>query len=986
MSKTKVTSFTITGRLLVAGAVFLFTLLVAAAAITNSMGLEARDRLTAATTQDDSRAASAAALENLLGRSGFAGQLLSHATEGSAGDLGAMEALLDEAAAEASLFRSYGAEPFAQEFWELARGRIAQGRLALAALQAGDSNPARLAVDYAGDLAAFDAAYNAFQIDEQRLQTRDALQVLTLQRWITSLALGAAVFVMGLGALLLHLNVRRPLRQLAESLEDLLTDDEDRTLTQSGRADEIGMVARVAEDLRRTQLQAGRLLTMGPDGALRLRLEGDNAQAVDEALNDISGAAETLRSSAQALVASGEDMAGENRQAISRVGAMLDETVAGSTGRLETLADAGEEVLRLAADLEGTRRSLEGTEGDWRREMTGLAETMRSELERLRATSEHLAESTATAGARVTHVSSELTDITATWRAEQHALSASSDRAREDLTARLTTLDQQIGNLDQALGNLESLTGRAGPPIENAAGAIAKAAKDLGAAGKAANMATGLMAKEAEAARHARLSVLSEAEADRAHWQTERGALREQAEQLIAAVTAAASRIDGFARELGEGAGAVPARLDEVRAEITALRDQMRAFESRGGKLAGDLGAKLATVQEVLGEAQSAIVDEANVIRSVTTGLSDMHVTFEKEHRAVSDHVGSLAETLNRLDAQIESMNERVESPVDLSPVLGALRDEMGQAVTHLTRAVEDQTLSSQRTLSNAVYQIGQKIEGQSGSFEHLIATGLLDLSDRLNSKIMAQNEAAQELSQSLGNVQTLLADIPGGGAGSRNEIIPPSDISILVDPRLDRLDDTAKEMIFELRSLARTVAESRTARVPAQLEDQLKRIENLQASMGEAQRATALALRDGMAGIAQRIKTTGDGASRHQLDEVMETLVRHQDRLSGIMRELSADMRTRIDGLSGQIMRGGKLPPPRKGIFNRPSKADLPSADTAIARVAHTPPPEENELSAIYDALKGLTEELKGLSNEAEARNDDDPAQGAGVTRRDAG
>jgi hypothetical protein len=338
-----------------------------------------------------------------------------------------------------------------------------------------------------------------------------------------------------------------------------------------------------------------------------------------------------------------------------------------------------------------------------------------------------------------------------------------------------------------------------------------------------------------------------------------------------------------------------------------------------------------------------------------------MHLTFERERRAVSDQVETLAETLERLDAQLQTINERVESPVDLSPVLGALRNEMGQAVTHLTRAVEDQTITSQRSLSNAVYQLGEKIENQSGSFEHLIATSLLDLSDRLNTKITAQNEAAQNLADVLGDVQGQLAKLPEHTIEGEAHVVGGGEPLALVDPRIDRLDETAREMVFELRALAKTVAERET-RLSPKLGEQIARIEALQGQFGEAQQAMALALRDGLQGMAARLRHADARGVRHQLDEVTETLVRHQDRLSSIMRDMSADMKTRIDGLSGQIARGGK-PAARKSFFGRTETADATApADT---RVSQTPAPEENELSAIYDALRGLTEELKGLSTD---------------------
>ena len=966
MLKQKPTPFTLTGRFLVAGAVFLFVLLVAAAAVTNTMGLEARDRLTATTELPDTRAMIAVEIEGLLGRSGFAGQLLTYAAGGAEGDIALMATTLNDATDKARIFTEAGREPFARAFGDVIAGRIAQGRLALLTLDAGDRSTASLAMEFSADLTAFDAAYATFRDAEQRFQTREALEVLTLQRWITSLALGAAVFVMGMAALLLHLNVRRPLRKLSENLENLLTDEEEWALPGTDRDDEIGMVARVADDLRRTQLQAGRLLTLGPDGALRLRLEGSGALAVDTALREIATAADDLRGSAQALSESNDGLAGESREAIARIEGTLEDSVTQAAGRIGTLTDAGEEVLRLAGDLEGTRRGLADTEGTWRLEMTELAEAMRNELVRLRGTSEQLSEATATAGARITHTATELTSVTNVWRAEQETLSSSSIRAQEELTERLALLEGQIGTLDQAVGRLRQLADRVGPPVEEAVGKLDRTVSEFSLTGKTAQAATVLLAKEAEAARNARLSVMSEAEADRAHWQTERGELREQAARMITDIGEVALRVEAFANDLNKGGADLPGKLDQLTTHVAGLKSQLGAFEISGGSIAGHLTEQLGAIEGALAEAQSAFIEEANVIRGITTELSDQHISFERERRAVSDQVETLAGTLNNLDAQLASINERVESPVDLSPLLGALRDEMGQAVTHLTRSVEDQSLSSQRSLSNAVYQLGQKIETQSGSFEHLIASGLLDLSDRINSKITAQNDAAGQVAEVLAELQMRLESAPRVPVHGEAEIIPPTDITALIDPRIDRLDDAAKAITTELRSLARTVGE-RDQMQASDVSKQIQRIEGMQTQLGEAQRGMALALRDGLKGVAARLGSSDVSGLKLQIDEIMETLVRHQDRLSGLVRDMSSDMKTRVDGLSGQITRGGKAPA-RKSFFGRAEKTEAFS--TGI-RVSKTPAPEDNELSAIYDALRGLTDELKGISTDEQASED---------------
>ncbi len=1057
MIKLRVTPFTSTSRLLVAGAIFLFALLIAAAAFTNGAGRDVREQLTATDAPAHSRLSAAAEIERLLGRGGFSGHLLAYAArtagDGSA-ELQQMAALLDEASGQADIFAGLGSEPFARQFVEVTRGRIAQGRLALASMETGVRDPGIVAVEFAADLAAFDNSYARFRAEEQRLTTLDALNVLDLQRWITSLALAAAVFVMGAAAVLLYVNVRKPLRELAEDLQDLLADDEDRAVTGSDRNDEIGMLARAAEELRRTQLQAGRLLTLGSDGALRLRLEGENGRAVDDALEELVTAADMVRSSARDLSTSGADLAQGSCDAMARVEVALTETVDETSGRLAALSDSGEEVLRLAGDLEATRRSLASAERDWRDEMTGLAdtmrgemtslaETMRDELEHMGATTERLTDMTEAAGTRVEGASGQLTEIAFAWRKEQTALNDASAQARENLTARLVTLDAQIGNLDDTLENLEELTVRAAPPIQEAVNVLGRAVGDMSMASESATAATELMSKEVEATRNARLSVISEAEADRAHWQKDRATIRQQADDMITQMSETANRVEGLAKDLTQSAQDVPGKLDRLSGDLVGLGGQIKTLEQTGGALATQLGGRIVSVHDALSEAREALSDEADTIRGVTSDLKDMHLTFEDESRVVGEQVSSVAETLENLDKHLQAINQRVATPIDLSPVLSALKNEMGQAVTHLTQTIEGQGLNAQASFAEDIERLGERIEGAgesnlvavddgfarlsteletiSASQEHGVAQRLSDLSTALDGRIAAQNDASRDIAASLSELADRITSLSDAQDRSdkaasvshladrigelteaqrkaeralwqtADEALKAEDLSSLIDHRLDALNDSAQAMSDELQALAQTIemqtAEARDGDTAPQVLEQISRVEHHQGSLGQAQQAIALALHDGLKGIARRLKAADVGPMSEQLDSVVATLVRQQDRLAEVMLEMSTDMGERIDDLAGEIARGNRQARgPRRGFLKK--KIDkAQGVDTSTERVAQTQAPQENELSAIYDALRGLTDELKDLSgDEPEDAQSDAPDEVASEEDRKVG
>ncbi len=1133
MANLRLTSLNSTSRLLIAGAAFIFVVLAAAAAVTNGAGLDVRADLTSASTPANQRLATGTEIERLLGRGGFAGLLMAYANDQDLTNIDGLEQILNEASAQADGFADLGMTNSSQQFLDTVRGRIAQGRLALASISSGVRTPEVVTLDFTADLAAFDESFASYRMEEQRAQTLNALGVLDLQRWITSLALAAAVFIMGAGAIALHMNVRRPIRQLAENLEDLLTGDEDRILREADRPDEIGNLARIAEQLRRTQLQAGRLLSFGPDGTLRLRLEGENAVAVDDALLDLSDAADTARASAAALVASGDELVTGGQDAVDRIECVLTKSVEEASGRLSSLSKAGEEVLCLAEGLEDARTTmtegLEDTratltagldearehmgsvEAEWRTEMsnwqdqtTGLTQTIQTELDKLRINSTRLAVvaedvsgRVEQAGARADKAGDQIAVSAANWANEQAALNKISSSTRENLAARLVSLDAKIGLLDDTLEHLEDLTSHAVPPIEHAASIIGDTVRGLSFASDSAAAASAHLSKEAAASRNAREAIISELEEDRSEWLKARGEIQNQAVETINLLGETAAQVDGLANDLAGSSAEIPARMGQLSTNMSGLSNQITALEQTGATLSTQFGERIGTMQQVMEDTRSSIVDEAGSLRSVTSGLKDLHLTFENESRRVGEQIGAVSGTLENLDEHLVAINERVAAPTDLSPVLSALKTEMGQAVGHLTQVVEGQGLNTQQALeankdaqaqdvaahfaemssaleqafnengknqraaiaASAVelsnrfgtaieksnqeqaQQISQSVDGglvdlsiglksafieNSGqqsqllveglsiltttfddainesnqAQQQIIATGLSELSVTLNGKITEQGIAAQSLAETLALLDGRLNDLTAAQDQTGQEMrdalhesatasIKTSDVIALVEPRLAALNDTAHAMGEELRALAGEFANrqdnlqaNHQADASPQVLDHIARVELLQTGLADAQQSIALSLRDGLMGIAQRLKTTDVSAISKQLGGVITSLEQQQDRFAETMLDMSTDMSVRIDELAGEIARIKRpttTAAPRPGI--KPATRALEETSIAPGRALNTrqphakaptvapkepaAAPKENDLSAIYNALRGLTEDLKDISAE---------------------
>ncbi len=935
MSKARISPFATVSRLLVAGAVFFTVLLVAAAVLTANLGTTARTALIRGDEMTTARLAAADEISALLGRGGFAGRLMIYATQPTPDTLALMSELIADARAEIPGVTANGTA-HGTIFANAARSRIAESELAVTALESGTRDAAVIAMEYADGVTPFEAALDRFRATEQQQQTANALTIFELQRWIVGITLALGIAIMAGTAILFWLGIRRPLRQLADHLEDLMIDEEERELPEAARGDEVGDVARIATQIRRSQLQAGRLLTFGPDGALRFRLEGTGADAVDEAIGELKIATETARTSAETLIGAEGRISSNSDAAMARLEAALSETIAETSGQLQTLSDAGENVIRLAGDLEGARRAFAGTEEEWRTEMIGLGETMRGEFERLRGTADRLAQITETAVGRTEIAGTRIEDMTVRWSESQIMALKASEETRDGLTDRLQSLDTQINALGTTLEGFEALSAQTITPIEAVRESLIRSAKGLSDSTREAATATGFWTREVDAAHAARAHATSEAEADRAYWKKEREALRMQIDTAMNDLFDTAAKVSSFAEDLQSGAGGLPARFDALQAEIAGLGTKIGAFEDVGGNIITKLGGQLASVHDALQDARDAFYRESTTIGEVTGDLKSLHLRFDSETRVIGEQVAAISDSLETLDENLIRLTDRLSSPVDLTPVLAALRNEMGRAVTHLTQVVEgqsQQTRSAFSTESSAV-----------------IARELAEFSEALEARIAIEGEQTAQLIDAMDDMRERMSINDGA----------PSTAAIL-EPRLVSLSETTRAIANEVREISDKIANGKTD-AGGEIIDHIGRVERLQSGLSQAQAAIATSMQEGLSGIARRLRNSDSDTANRQIERAFSTLMQQQLQLENTLRDTVADLGTRIDDLAEGIARSATP------IARRDSSATADQFSTSVRpsaqpRVSDVLPPEDADLSAIYDALRGLTEELKDLS-----------------------
>ncbi len=950
-SKARVSPFTSVSRMLVAGAVFFTVLLIAAAILTDNLSQAARSALTRDGRATNSQLQAADEIDALLGRGGLSGRLMIYATQPNPDTLALMAELV--AGAEGELANiSITDQAHSAIFAQAAQARIAESELAIVALGAGTRDPALVAIEFADGMASFDTALNRFRAMELQAQTAGAIAILDLQRWITGIALILAIIVMASAAALFWFGIRRPLRKLADHLEDLMVDEEKRELPEAARSDEIGDVARIAAQIRRAQLQAGRLLTFGPDGALRLRLEGDGADAVDDALGELRSAADAARTSAQALTGAESTISENSEAAMARLEAALDETIAETSGQLQSLSDAGENVIRLAGDLEGARRSFAGTEEEWRNEMVGLGETMRGEFDRLHGTADRLAQVAETAVGRTEVASSRLDHISAAWAEDQARALAAGEDARAGLAARIEGLDVHIEALGSTLQSFEELSGRTISPVDAARDGLLRSVLGLSEAAKEAAVSTGFWSKEVEAARAARDHAATESEADRAYWKKERQALRLQIDTAMNDLVDTAAKVSSFAKDLNSGAGDLPARFDGLQQEINALGQKIGTFENTGSDMIGKLGGQLTAVHDALQDARDAFYRESVTIGEVTGDLKSLHLSFDAESRAIGEQVALISDSLETLDESLSTLTDRLASPVDLSPVLAALRNEMGRAVTHLSQVVEGQ---SQQTRASFTAE-RSAVVGQE----------LAEFSEALEARISLEAEQTAQLMATMDGLREQLES---------HDDNPPT--SAIIEPRLISIGETTRAIAQEVRAIGDKLT-SIDGGADGEIMNHIGRVERLQSGLSRAQQAIATSMQEGLSGIVRHLRSSDSDAATQQIERSFATLTRQQIRLDDTLRETISELGGRIDSLAVEIARSSTP-------ITRPDMAEVADGfgtgvkTGAKDRVSDVQPPEEADLSAIYDALRGLTEELKDLSvdtSDASAPDDVDERQ----------
>lgn len=950
MSKERTSPFATVSRLLVGGAVFFTVLLVGAAILTSHLGDTARSALTREEGAITARLAAAEEINALLGRGGLTGRLMIYATEPSPDTLALMSDLTSDARGQLNALTINGTEQ-ATIFAGAARARIAESELAIAAIEAGTRDAATVAMEFADGVAPFEIALNRLRLAEQDLQTSQALSIFELQRWIVGITLALGIIVMAGAAILFWLGIRRPLRQLADHLEDLMVDEEERELPEADRSDEVGEVARIAAQIRRSQLQAGRLLTFGPDGALRFRLEGASATAVDDALGELKVATETARVSAETLTSAEGRITSNSDAVMARLEAALSETIAETSGQLQNLSDAGESVIRLAGDLEGARRSFAGTEEEWREEMIGLGETMRGEFERLRGTADRLAQITEAAAGRTEVAGTRIDALTSQLSEDQAKAIAASEDTRASLAIRLESLDAQIAALGTTLKGFETLSAETITPIQAAKESLMRSVMGLNESTREAATATGFWSREVDAAHKARAHATSEAEADRAYWKKEREALRMQIDTTMNELVETAARVGRFAEDLHTGADGLPARFDALQAEIAGLGTKIGAFENVGTGIIGKLGGQLASVHEALQDARDAFYRESITIGEVTGDLKSLHLRFDSESRVIGEQVVAISDSLETLDENLLRLTDRLSSPVDLTPVLAALRNEMGRAVTHLTRVVEGESQTTRAAFSQESSTV--------------IARELAEFSEALKARIALEGEQTTQLIEAMDDMRERMSINDGA----------PSTAAIL-EPRLVSLSETTRAIAHEVRAISDKIASGGSE--DGEIITHISRVERLQSGLSQAQAAIATSMQEGMAGIARRLRSSDSDAATRQIERAFSSLMQQQLQLENTIRDTVSDLGARIDDLAEGIARSS-TPIARRDTADTAGQFATSVRPGATPRPSEAPAADEADLSAIYDALRGLTEELKDLSVDTS----DEPAARSGNTRQ---
>jgi chromosome segregation ATPase len=260
-------------------------------------------------------------------------------------------------------------------------------------------------------------------------------------------------------------------------------------------------------------------------------------------------------------------------------------------------------------------------------------------------------------------------------------LLASSDRQREELTARLETAEkkrsQERDGLSASLARLEStIDGRAlraaTQAVEGLRGELLERRSEL-EAGLTARVEE--LAAQLEAGRDERTALESRLES------LERG----QAEETERLAHEAAAGLDDLRRELGQQAAAQQAAvealagaLEERDAASVDARDELRtelerAASSLGWRLerveqalAEDDGAELRASVEELGrrlEAQAAVAEEHVRVteKAVRKGLASLGERLAETEQSYVEAGGALRRSIERLGLAIEDADRRIE-------------------------------------------------------------------------------------------------------------------------------------------------------------------------------------------------------------------------------------------------------------------------------------------------------------------------------------
>lgn len=857
-------------------------------------------------------------IRRAAGYSGAAGVLESYAETNNTDDIARATWHIRQAEAAANQYKSQEINQQQRQTLEKLEGTLASISDMSKILKAGGTGFAPLQ-RLSGLVRRMEEQVSSLHRFEVMVRLDAASTVTSFAETVILVVLLSMVVVFLCLALIIRLRMQSPLEQLSHFVHDISVAIDtgkavDGPVWGSERQDEIGMMARAADRLRRSVTQQVRLQSKPSDGTVSVALSGPSGHILDQILEKLRGASEDLIDRGRSFDEAGNTLIESVRSQEAKIGELtgdlqktqkgLDESVSTARNNFKSGFEVLSSVSSRLQEMDDEIRNATGTMIDRATEkFDSFLKVADGSLQKVEVTLRTM-----------TANQSEMTALTDETRKSSEHLVKFVDTAREQVTKTVSGLQSHCATVESQIAGI-------GTELKDAAADVHVQRESLITGFKTLDESLKSSVDSVGAQTGSIVSAVESAKSDVAQSCTE---FKESIEKVS---TDARSMTDTFKTVLDTAKGhdvAIETAKDVVAASLAKLTEvgtMLSAYAEKAAQLAEGhdadtqkvsktLETHVGALGELVRQAGTAVHDSLSELKKDSGTLSEASEVVARMSNGLSDNLTQMLGKFGKaLDEQDVKNTTLARQHVDIQERLERIGNENSSALSEI-QSILSSSQSNSLTMVSALQKVIEKLEAIGETVTASAGSGdAAAVSDTVLPQLQAVQAAMTDVLEEVrGLTGTVSEKIEQATANTDQQSAVGNILSEAVLPQIDSiraimtdLVETAQTLPDRIKSDIEQInqAGDRESDIPDQLAQAvLPEIETVRTELARLLEA-AQGLPGEVVGALEQRSSLAEGSQQREADQ---DAGRQLQDLRDVVEAANTGLTARLDALSDKV------------------------------------------------------------------------------------